>query len=173
MREVIRSNDVEIKTFLTHQIIIRGSGNSEFNNVLNKKIKLLPPSDNLRIVSNNNYILAKLSFDQWNLIFLKDNEDLDVQNICQNFNEKSSILATNISDAQVFFQISGDNSFHMLNKLTHFDFREKNFKVMTAAQTLIARIDCNILNLENRILISCNRSFADYFEDRLIDAVNF
>ena len=61
----------------------------------------------------------------------------------------------------------------MLNKLTHFDFREKNFKAMTAAQTLVARIDCNIYRLENHMLISCNRSFADYFEDRLIDAVNF
>ena len=72
MREVIRSNDVEIKTFSTHQIIIRGSGNSEFNNILNKKLKLLPPSDNLRIVSDDNHILAKMSFDQWNLIFLND-----------------------------------------------------------------------------------------------------
>ena len=75
MREVIRSNDVEIKTFSTHQIIIRGSGNSEFNNILNKKLKLLPPSDNLRIVSDDNHILAKMSFDQWNLIFLNDNKD--------------------------------------------------------------------------------------------------
>ena len=89
------------------------------------------------------------------------------------FNEKASILATNFSDAQVFFQIGGNNTFYMLNKLTHFDFREKNFKAMTAAQTLVARIDCNIYRLENHMLISCNRSFADYFEDRLIDAVNF
>ena len=89
------------------------------------------------------------------------------------YNEKTSILATNFSDAQVFFQISGNNTFYMLNKLTHFDFREKNFKAMTAAQTLVARIDCNIYRLENHMLISCNRSFADYFEDRLIDAVNF
>ena len=98
MREVIRSNDVEIKTFSTHQIIIRGSGNSEFNNILNKKLKLLPPSDNLRIVSDDNHILAKMSFDQWNLIFLNDNKDLKVQKICQDFNEKASILATNISN---------------------------------------------------------------------------
>ena len=173
MREVIRSNDVEIKTFSTNQIIIRGSGNSEFNNILNKKLKLLPPSDNLRIVSDDNHILAKMSFDQWNLIFLNDNKDFKVQKICEDFNEKASILATNFSDAQVFFQIGGNNAFYMLNKLTHFDFREKNFKAMTAAQTLVARIDCNIYRLENHMLISCNRSFAEYFEDRLIDAVNF
>ena len=80
MREVIRSNQVEIKTFTAMQIIIRGNGDSKFNNILNKKINLLPPSDNLRIISDNNHILAKLSYDQWNLIFLNKDENLKVQN---------------------------------------------------------------------------------------------
>ena len=173
MREVIRSNDVEIKTFSANQVIIRGSGDSKFNNLLNKKLKLLPPSDNLRVVSDDSHILAKLSFDQWNLIFLGKNEDLKVQSFCQEINENSDLLATNISDAQVFFQISGENTYSMLNKLTHFDFREKNFKPMTAAQTLMARIDCSFYKLNNHLLVSCNRSFSDYLEDRLIDAVNF
>ena len=73
----------------------------------------------------------------------------------------------------MFFQISGENTYSMLNKLTHFDFREKNFKPMTAAQTLMARIDCSFYNLNNHLLLSCNRSLSDYLEDRLIDAVNF
>ena len=173
MRDIIRSNEVEIKKIFAHQVIIRGSGDSKFNNLLNKKLKLLPPLDNLRIVSDDNHILAKLSFDQWNLIFLNKNEDLKVQNFCQDINENSDLLATNISDAQVFFQISGENAYSMMNKLTHFDFREKNFKPMTAAQTLMARIDCNFYKLNSHILVSCNRSFSDYLEDRLIDAVNF
>jgi len=65
------------------------------------------------------------------------------------------------------------NSFDILNKLTHFDFREKSFKKSTAAQTLLARVDCSIFNLDLKLLLSCNRSFADYLEDRLIDAVNY
>ena len=173
MRDIIRSNEVEIKKIFAHQVIIRGSGDSKFNNLLNKKLKLLPPLDNLRIVSDDNHILAKLSFDQWNLIFLNKNEDLKVQNFCQDINENSDLLATNISDAQVFFQISGENTYSMMNKLTHFDFREKSFKPMTAAQTIMARIDCNFYKLNSHILVSCNRSFSDYLEDRLIDAVNF
>ena len=173
MRDIIRSNEVEIKKIFAHQVIIRGSGDSKFNNLLNKKLKLLPPLDNLRIVSDDSHILAKLSFDQWNLIFLNKNEDLKVQNFCQDINENSDLLATNISDAQVFFQISGENTYSMMNKLTHFDFREKSFKPMTAAQTLMARIDCNFYKLNSHILVSCNRSFSDYLEDRLIDAVNF
>ena len=65
MRDVIRSNDVEIRTTSFKQIIIRGSGDSEFNNAVNKSFKLLPPIDILRIIANEDNILAKLSFDQW------------------------------------------------------------------------------------------------------------
>jgi len=173
MREVIRSNEVEIKTFTTHQVIIRGNGDSKFNNLLNKKLNLLPPSDNLRIVSDDSHILAKLSYDQWNLIFLGKNDDLKIQNFCDEINKNLELLATNISDAQVFFQISGENTYSMMNKLTHFDFREKSFKPMTAAQTLMARIDCHFYKLNSHILVSCNRSFSNYLEDRLVDAVNF
>jgi heterotetrameric sarcosine oxidase gamma subunit len=173
MREVIRSNQVEIKTFTAMQIIIRGNGDSKFNNILNKIINLLPPSDNLRIISDNNHILAKLSYDQWNLIFLNKDENLKVQNFCHEINKNSELLATNISDSQVFFQISGENTYSMMNKLTHFDFREKSFKPMTAAQTIMARIDCHFYKLNSHILVSCNRSFSNYLEDRLVDAVNF
>ena len=66
MTEVIRSDGIEIKKKVIQQIMLRGSGDSKFNNLINKSLKLLPPSDNLRIISNDNYTLAKMSFDQWN-----------------------------------------------------------------------------------------------------------
>ena len=91
----------------------------------------------------------------------------------EKLNKIDAILATNLSDAQVFFEIRGQNAFKTLNKLTHFDFREKSFKSMTVAQTLLGRIDCTMLKFDDRLLLSCNRSFSDYLEDRLIDAVNF
>ena len=173
MREVIRSNEVEIKILPYQQIIIRGNGNSEFNNTLNKLFKLLPPTDNLRIVSNEEMVLSKLSFDQWNLLFTKETSDLKIMQYIEKLNKIDALLATNFSDAQVFFEIRGQNVFKTLNKLTHFDFREKSFKSMTVAQTLLARIDCTMLKFDDRLLLSCNRSFSDYLEDRLIDAVNF
>jgi len=91
----------------------------------------------------------------------------------EKLNKIDAILATNFSDAQVFFEIRGQNAFKTLNKLTHFDFREKSFKSMTVAQTLLGRIDCTMLKFDDHLLLSCNRSFSDYLEDRLIDAVNF
>ena len=173
MREVIRSNEVEIKVIPYQQIIIRGKGDSEFNNTLNKLFKLLPPADNLRSVANEEMILSKLSFDQWNLVFLKEIKEESLQILIDKLNKVSGILATNISDAQIFFQINGTNKYQTLNKLTHFDFREKSFKSLSAAQTLLARIDCTFIKFADSIIVSCNRSFGDYLEDRLIDAVNF
>lgn len=173
MRDIIRSNDVEIKSTLFQQIIIRGNGNSEFNNTINKLFKLLPPIDNLRIVANDNSILSRLSFDQWNLIFNQEISDLKINQYIEKLNKNNAILATNYSDAQIFFEIRGQNAFKTLNKLTHFDFRERSFKSMTAAQTLLARIDCTMLKFDDRLLLSCNRSFGEYLENRLIDAVNF
>ena len=173
MRDVIRSNDVEIKTSHYQQINIRGNGNSEFNNIVNKLFKLLPPVDNLRIVADDNHILAKLSFDQWCVLFQNQTSDLKTNKYIEKLNKTSSILASNYSDAQIYFDIRGQNSFKILNKLTHFDFRDKYFRSMTAAQTLLARIDCSIFKLNDRLLLGCNRSFGDYLEDRLIDAVNF
>ena len=37
------------------------------------------------------------------------------------------------------------------------------------AQTLIARIDCSIYSLKDKYIITCNRSFEDYFKERLQD----
>ena len=59
-----------------------------------------------------------------------------------------------------------------LNKLTQFDLRQTRFPEFTMAQTLIARIDCSIYNLNDRFLITCNRSFEDYFKERLKDTAN-
>ena len=119
MTEVIRSDGIEIKKKVIQQILLRGSGDSKFNNHINKSLKLLPPSDNLRIISNDNYTLAKMSFDQWNLIFEKEIEIKKLNKILDDLNKSPLILATNISDSQVFFEIQGKNSFDILNKLTH------------------------------------------------------
>ena len=53
------------------QILIRGKGDGSFAETVNKEISLLPPSDNLRMVSNDKFLFAKQSFDQWILVCLK------------------------------------------------------------------------------------------------------
>tara|TARA_B100000674_G_scaffold497662_1_gene532315 strand:- start:1467 stop:1988 length:522 start_codon:yes stop_codon:yes gene_type:complete len=154
------------------QILLRGKGDGRFAETVNREISLLPPKDNLRIISDKNFLFAKQSFDQWSLICLKNKDDEELTKIITAINSNDEILASDCSYGQVYFEFSGDKIRDYLNKLTHFDFRSKKFPPLTMAQTLIARIDCAIYNLEDKYLITCNSSYEDYFKKRLQDTID-
>ena len=151
------------------QIIIRGDGKEEFNQLINKEIPLSLPLKNLEIVADINHLFAKQSFDQWSLIYLVEQKYKDILKFISTINSKDEILASDYSYGQIYFEITGKNRNEFLNKLTHFDFRAKKFPEFSMAQTLIARIDCSIYNLKDKYIITCNRSFEDYFKERLQD----
>ena len=128
-----------------------------------------PPSKNLEIVNNEKYLFAKNSFDQWSLLYLKEQDYQNTLKFISTLNAKDEILASDYSFGQVYFEIFGKNKNQFLNKLTQFDLRLKKFPINTMAQTLIARIDCYIYNLKDKYLVTCNKSFESYFKDRLKD----
>ena len=169
MKIIVSLEGVDIIQKNYQQVIIRGDGREEFNQSLNKGISMLPPSKNLEVVINDKHLFAKQSFDQWSLIYLVEQNYKDILKFISNINSKEETLATDYSYGQVYFEISGENKNTFLNKLTHFDLRAKKFPEFTLAQTLIARIDCSIYNLKNKYIITCNRSFEDYFKERLQD----
>ena len=123
------------------QILLRGKGDGRFAETVNAEISLLPPKDNLRMISNENYLFAKQSFDQWSLLCLEKKSDKEMVNLISAMNKNKEILASDYSNT-TYFEITGENKNHYLNKLTHFDLRQKKFPVSTMAQTLIARIEC-------------------------------
>ena len=153
------------------QILLRGKGDGRFAETVNAEISLLPPKDNLRMISNENYLFAKQSFDQWSLLCLEKKSDKEIFNLISNMNKNEEILASDYSNT-TYFEITGENKNHYLNKLTHFDLRLKKFPVSTMAQTLIARIDCCLYNLEDKYILSCHSSFEDHFKDRLQDSID-
>ncbi len=153
------------------QILLRGKGDGSFAETINKEISLLPPSDNLRTINNDEFIFAKQSFDQWSLVCLKKKSDKEMINLINNINKNEEILASDYSHT-LYYEFTGENKNHYLNKLTHFDFRLKKFPVSTMAQTLIGRIDCCIYHMPDKYLVTCHSSFEDYFNNRLQDAIN-
>jgi heterotetrameric sarcosine oxidase gamma subunit len=154
------------------QIIIRGDGKEQFNQIIQKEASIFPPSKNLEITMSDKFIFAKHSFDQWSLIQLIEQNHKDILKFIANVNSNEKILASDYSYGQVYFEVLGENKNEFLNKLTHFDLRAKNFSELTVAQTLIARINCSIYNLKNRYIITCNKSFEDYFKERLKDTAD-
>ena len=172
MKTIASLEGVDIIQKNYQQVIIRGDGKEEFNQSVNKEVSMLPPSKNLEIVSNDKYLFAKQSYDQWSLIYLAEQNYKDILKFISNINSKDEILASDYSYGQIYFEVTGENKNNFLNKLTHFDLRAKKFPDFTLAQTLIARIDCSIYNLKNKYIITCNRSFEDYLKERFQDTAD-
>tara|TARA_A100001015_G_scaffold274955_1_gene331797 strand:- start:123 stop:647 length:525 start_codon:yes stop_codon:yes gene_type:complete len=172
MKQLLSSQGIDISQKNFQQVIIRGDGKDQFNQIINKEISILPPSINLEVIKDDKFIFAKNSFDQWSLIYLVEKDYKEVLKFISNINSNDEILASDYSYGQVYFEISGKNRNEFLNKLTHFDLRLKKFPVFSMAQTLIAKIDCSIYHLKDRYIITCNRSFEDYFKERLKDTAD-
>ena len=169
---LISSNSVNVKELNLDQILIRGLYTPTLDKQIKSEFKISLPKDNLQVKQDNNIICSKNSFDQWSIIFFQQvRRKLDTA--IDKINENEKILATNYSEGQIYIEISGENKIFMLNKITHFDFREKNFPLLTSAQTLIGRVECNIYNIQNKLLVTCNRSFGDHLKSQIIDALKF
>tara|TARA_B100001564_G_C20633543_1_gene668504 strand:- start:133 stop:657 length:525 start_codon:yes stop_codon:yes gene_type:complete len=173
MTKLISIDGVEITQKNFQQVLIRGDGKDQFNQIINKEISIFPPSNNLEIVNKENYIFAKNSFDQWSLIYTDEIDYNKILKFISNINTNDEILASDYSYGQIYFEISGEEKNSFLNKLTNFDLRPKKFPKFTMAQTLISRIDCHIYNLDKKFLVTCNKSFENYFKERFIDSANF
>ena len=170
---IISSNKgIQITETQFKQILLRGKGDGNFAETVNKEISLLPPSDNLRMINNDKFLFAKQSFDQWIVLCLVEESNEEIARLVSVMNNNQEILASDYSDGQVYFEITGEDKDHYLNKLTHFDFRDKKFPPSTMVQTLLARIDCCIYKFEDKYLITCGKSYEDYLRDRLLDSVN-
>ena len=172
MTNILSIPGVKVSQKDYHQIIVKGNELEKFNNTIEKKTSIKPPSKILEVKYDLNYLFAKNSFDQWSLIYLVEQGYKEVLNFISKVNSKDDILASDYSYGQVYFEISGKNRNEFLNKLTHFDLRLKKFPAFSMAQTLIAKIDCSIYNLKDKYIVTCNRSFEDYFKERLIDLVS-
>ena len=172
MTTLISTDTVHITQKNFQQILIRGDGKDQFNQIINKEISLQPPSKNLEVKTNDKCIFAKNSFDQWTLVYLVEQNYKEILKIISNINMNDEILASDYSYGQVYFEISGKNKDEFLNKLTQFDLRDKKFPDLTMAQTLIARIDCYIYKINDKYIITLNKSYEDYFKERLTDLIN-
>ena len=172
MKTIASLEGVDIIQKDYQQVIIRGDGKEEFNQSINKEISMLPPLKNLEVVTDAEHLFAKQSFNQWSLIYLVEQKYKDILKFISNINSKDEILASDYSYGQIYFEVTGKNRNEFLNRLTHFDLRLKKFPIFSMAQTLIAKIDCSIYHLNDRYIVTCNRSFEDYFKERLKDTAD-
>ena len=172
MIKLLSAEGLDIYQKNLQQVLIRGDGKDQFNELIRKELSIIPPNKNLEVIENERFLFAKNSFDQWSLLYLEEQDYKKILNFISVLNTKDEVLASDYSYGQVYFEVSGKNRNQFLNKLTQFDLRLKKFPINSMAQTLIARIDCSIYNLKDKYLITCNKSFESYFKDRLEDTAN-
>ncbi len=172
MSKIVSIPGLEVTQKNFHQIIIRGDGSEKFNSIIEEKTSIKPPSKNLEIKYDINYLFGKNSPDQWSLVLTDKKDHNQILNLISSINVNEDLLASDYSYGQVYFEIDGEDKDKFLNKLTHFDLREEKFPKATMAQTIVARVDCSIYNLGNKYLITCNKSFEDYFQRRFKDSAN-
>ena len=172
MSKIVSIPGVEVTQKNFHQIIIRGDGSEKFNNIIEEKTSIKPPSKNLEIKYDSNYLFGKNSPDQWSLVLTDKKDHNQILNLVASINVNEDLLASDYSYGQVYFEVEGKDKDKFLNKLTHFDLRKKKFPKASMAQTIIARIDCYLYNLGDKYIVTCNKSFEEYFQQRLQDTAN-
>ena len=103
MKTIVSLEGVDIIQKNYQQVIIRGDGKEEFNQLINKEISMTPPSKNLEVVTDSSHLFAKQSFDQWSLIYLVEQKYKDILKFISNINSKEKILASDYSYGQIYF----------------------------------------------------------------------
>ena len=84
------------------QILLRGKGDGSFAETVNKEVSLLPPSDNLRMINNEEFLFAKQSFNQWSLVCLKPKPEKEIFRLVSAFNTNEEILASDYTNTTYF-----------------------------------------------------------------------
>ena len=69
MKELYSLRGLDVFQKDLHQIVLRGKGDEKFKEIINKETSLSLPPENLKIIQNDKFLLAKHSFDQWNLFY--------------------------------------------------------------------------------------------------------
>ncbi len=89
MKEIFSISGIDIFQRDFNQIMIRGNEHEQLNQIINTGVSLNLPNENLKIVSNENILIAKHSFDQWNLIYFNDQNYRGVLNLVSNLNSNN------------------------------------------------------------------------------------
>ena len=91
MTKILSLEGVDIIQKNYQQIIIRGDGKDQFNQLINTVLSIFPPSNNLEVAVDSKHLFAKQSFDQWSLIYLVEQSYKDVLKFVSSLNSSSEI----------------------------------------------------------------------------------
>ena len=156
---------------------LRGK-NRDFITKVGKVLSIIPPTDPNTSSGNDNFNMLWLSPDEWmiysNQISKSDNNDYETENLLNNNISKINLGAiTDVTDQFVLINLKGDKIFDLFETGSPFNFNEFRNKKGSVAQTILAKIDVIIHNLnQNEVNLFVRRSFSQHLFSWMNDSAS-
>ena len=159
------------------KLIIRGK-KREFLSAVGKSLNLLlPTAANTSSVSEKMTALW-LSPDEWmiysNKISKSDDNDYETENLLNKNISKINLGAvTDVTDQFVLINIKGDKIYDLFETASPFNFNEFRNKKGSVTQTIFAKVDVIIHNLNvNEVNLFVRRSFSQHLFSWMNDSAS-
>ncbi len=165
----------EIKPIM--KLIVRGK-KREFLSAVGKSLNLLLPTGANTSSTSEKITALWLSPDEWiiysNQISKSDNNDYETENLLNNNISKINLGAiTDVTDQFVLINLKGDKIFDLFETGSPFNFNEFRNKKGSVAQTILAKIDVIIHNLnQNEVNLFVRRSFSQHLFSWMNDSAS-
>lgn len=84
--------------------------------------------------------------------------------------ERGVRSAVDLTHGRALIEVSGDKATKMLEKVCGLDWSDAMTPPGSATSASVARVTCDIIRVDYRYLVSCDRSFGQYLIESLADA---
>ena len=159
------------------KLIVRGK-KREFLSAVGKSLNLLLPTEANTSSISEKITAIWLSPDEWmiysNQISNSNNNDYEVENLLNKNISKINLGAvTDVTDQFVLINIKGDKIFDLFETGSPFNFNEFRNKKGSVTQTILAKIDVIIHNLnQNEVNLFVRRSFSQHLYSWMNDSAS-
>ena len=165
----------EIKPVM--KLVIRGK-KREFLSAIGKSLNLLLPTESNTSSRSEKLSALWLSPDEWmiysNEVSDPNNNDYETENLLnKNISEKNLGAVTDVTDQFVLINMKGDKIFDLFETGSPFNFNDFRNKKGSVTQTILAKIDVIIHNLnQNEVNLFVRRSFSQHLFSWMNDSAS-
>ena len=150
----------------------------EFLSAVGKSLNMLLPTESNTSTSSENYTALWLSPDEWMLYSnneMNENDNsYEVENELINNVSKVNLGAiTDVTDHFVLLKLSGDKIYELFSTGSPFNFNDFQNKNGSVTQTLLAKIDVIIHNIDKEnVNLFVRRSFSEHLFSWINDSAS-
>jgi sarcosine oxidase subunit gamma len=149
------------------KLILRGK-KREFLSSVGKSLNMLLPTESNTSTTSEEYTALWLSPDEWMLYsndkINENDNNYEIENSLTDNIVKTNLGAvTDVTDQFVLLKLSGDKIFELFSTGSPFNFNDFQNKNGSVAQTLLAKIDVIIHNINKKdVNLFVRRSFSEH-----------